>query len=264
MTHLDAAIPQRASSHAVRVGEIGPEDLGIALRKGLDDFQSMPTHVVFVSFIYPILGIILASLAFGKDVLPLLFPLASGFALIGPFAALGLYELSRRRELGLDTSWRHAFDVLKSARIGSILALGILLLVIFVAWLFAADALYTWLLGPMEPTTLGQFVSRVFTTPEGWALIVVGNGVGLLFAIVALTISAVSFPLLLDQDVGVATAIETSVRAVTRNPRTMALWGLVVAIALALGSLPLFVGLAVVLPILGHASWHLYREIVVP
>jgi uncharacterized membrane protein len=104
----------------------------------------------------------------------------------------------------------------------------------------------------------------VLTTPEGYRLIVVGNAVGFIFAVVAFALSAVSFPLLLDRHVGVAAAIVTSVRAVLKNPVTMAAWGLLVAVALAIGSLPFFIGLAVVMPVLGHATWHLYRKVVEP
>ena len=264
MAGLETTIPRGVLGAPVKVREIGIDDLKFALRQGLSDFQAMPSHVVFVSFIYPVLGIVLASFAFGNDVLPLLFPLASGFALIGPFAALGLYELSRRREAGLDTSWRRAFDVVQSPAIGSIVALGAMLLVIFVLWLFTARALYGWFVGPMAPTTIGGFVSRVLFTPEGWTLIVVGNALGLLFAIVTFSISVVSFPLLLDRNVGAGAAIGASIRAVRTSPRTMAVWGLIIAVALALGSIPVFVGLAIVLPILGHASWHLYRDVVGP
>jgi len=109
-----------------------------------------------------------------------------------------------------------------------------------------------------------DFLRRVFTTPEGWNLIIVGNLVGFVFAAGVLAISVVSFPLLLDRDVGVVVAVLTSVRAVIENPLQIAAWGLVVAALLVLGSLPLFMGLAVVMPVLGHASWHLYRKLVEP
>ncbi len=114
-----------------------------------------------------------------------------------------------------------------------------------------------------RPTFL-ILLERVLTTPQGWWLIVVGCGVGFLFALVALCISVVSFPLMLDRHAGAGDAMVTSLRAVARNPVPMAAWGLIVAVLLVLGSLPLFLGLAVVIPLLGHATWHLYRKVIAP
>ena len=241
------------------VRKIGPADLKDALAKGIDDFWAIPTSLVFLGLIYPIVGMCLAGYA-----VPLLFPLMSGFALIGPFAAIGLYEISRRRELGLETSWAHAFDVRHSPSIPSLLALGFVLLVIFICWRETAEWLYVWLFGPMEPMSYMGFLNDIFTTSRGWTLIVLGNAIGCAFAVLVLSISVISFPLLLDRDVGLAVAVLTSLRAVRENPVTMAIWGIIVAAALAVGFLLLFVGLAVAVPILAHASWHLYRAVVEP
>src|SRR5262245_51596792 len=246
------------------VRRIGFGDLRDALKRGLDDFWAMPTHAIFLCLIYPIVGVVLARLALGYDVISLLFPLAAGFALVGPFAAIGFYELSRRREQGLATSWEDAFDVLRSPTRGAIAALGFLLLAIFVIWIAVAQAIYVANFGYEPAASIPHFIRQVFTTPEGWMLIIVGNLVGFLFAVLVLAISVVSFPLLLDRDVGAVEAVLTSVRAVAANPVTMALWGLIVAALLVLGSLPLLFGLAVVVPILGHATWHLYRKVVEP
>jgi uncharacterized membrane protein len=255
-----------ASAHPVNpaVRRIAPADLLQALARGLGDFSAMPSHAVFLCVIYPLLGALLISLSLGYSMLPLAFPLAAGFALIGPFAAIGLYELSRRREAGLDASSRHAFDVVHSPSLGAILALGLLLMAIFLIWLAVAEAIYVANFGYAAPASIGQFVDGVFTTSAGWHLIVVGTGIGFLFAVLALTIGAVSFPLLLDRDVGAAVALFTSIRVVIANPLTMALWGFIVAVLLIVGSLPFFLGLAVVMPVLGHATWHLYRRAIEP
>jgi uncharacterized membrane protein len=252
----------RPAQPAIR--QISVADLRDVLVKGMDDFYAMPTHAMFLCIIYPIVGFVLARLTFGYSILPLLFPLASGFALVGPAAALGLYELSRRKEAGLDASASRALNVFESSSIGAIAALGFLLLVIFAIWVAVANAIYIANFGYASPSSIKEFLHDVLTTRAGWMLIIVGNGIGLLFAILVLTISVVSFPLLLDRDVGAAVALLTSIRAVIRNPVTMAVWGLIVAALLIIGSIPFFFGLTVVMPVLGHATWHLYRKVVEP
>lgn len=252
------------SPDRLAIRRITPSDLKHALARGIDDFVAMPSHAVFLCVVYPLLGVALIGMTAGSDMLPLAFPIAAGFALVGPLAAIGLYELSRRREAGLDSSTSHAFDVLHSPSLGAIVALGLLLMAIFLIWLAVAEGVYIANFGYHGPASVGQFVNDVFTTRPGWTMIVVGTGIGFLFAVLVLTISAISFPLLLDRDVGAVEAVLTSVRAVAANPVTMAAWGLIVAILLLLGSIPLFFGQAVVVPVLGHATWHLYRRVVEP
>ena len=256
------AAPFRSTQPIVH--KIGMADLRDAFAKGIADFIAMPTYMIFVCIIYPIVAFVVARIAAGYDVLPLVFPFLAGYTLIGPLFATGLYELSRRREKGLDISRVHAFDVLRFPSIRSIAALGVVLMGIYFAWLFAALAIYKVYFGTAVPTSIAEFASQVLTTPSGWALIVVGCGAGLLFAVVVFTLSVVSFPLLLDRDIGVMTAVGTSVRAVLANPFTMAMWGFIVAGVLLIGSLPFFFGLAAALPVLGHATWHLYRKVVEP
>lgn len=264
MATVDIMLPAASTGDLPKVRQIGTADLKDALAKGLDDFWAMPTHIVFLGLIYPIIGLVIGRAAFGYDVIPLLYPLASGFALIGPIAAIGLYELSRRREAGLDTSWRHAFDVFYSPSFKSIVAVGLGLLILFLVWIAVAQALYTASFGYAEPASWSSFARDLLTTPQGQVLIVAGNLIGFVFAAAALCLSVVSFPLLLDRNVGPAVAILTSIRAVAANPVTMALWGLIVAVLLAIGFATLFLGLAIIVPVLGHATWHLYRKVVEP
>lgn len=244
------------------VRQIGVADLFDAIRMGFDDFFAMPSHVVFLTVIYPLAGLVFARLAFGYDLLPLVYPLAAGFALLGPVAAIGVYELSRRREKGLRTSWRDAFTVFRSRSLPSIAALAATLMALFVLWLLAAQSIYEYAFFDTRPASLEQFVGDIFATREGWALILVGNAVGFLFALVAFSISVVSFPLLLDRRIGFSGAVATSLAAVGANPGVMTLWAMIIAAALIVGSLPLLIGLAVVLPVLGHTTWHLYRKVV--
>jgi len=246
------------------VRRISPADLYHALERGIDDFAAMPSHAIFLCVFYPLLGIFLIALMLGNSMMPLAFPIAAGFALVGPVAAIGLYEISRRREAGLDSSSGHAFDVLHSPSLGAIVALALLLAAIFLIWLAVAEAIYVANFGYGAPASPRQFIDEVFNTSAGWNLILVGTGTGFLFAVVVLTISAISFPLLLDRDVGAAVALLTSIRVVAENPATMALWGFIVAALLAIGSIPFFLGLTVVMPVLGHATWHLYRRAVEP
>lgn len=242
---------------------IGAEAVWRALALGWRDFRENPTQLVFLAIIYPVIGLVAAGVASGRDMMPLVWPLLSGFALVGPLAALGIYEISRRRERGEPTSWVNAFDVRHSPSLPAILALGVLLLAVFVAWLFTARAIYDTTFAAM-PAAQGpdEFLRQVLRTPEGWRLMLLGNGTGLLFAAVVLTLTVVSFPLLLDRPVGLGVAIRTSLRAVVLNPGSMLLWGALVAGILAVASIPLFVGLAVAVPVLGHATWHLYRAVV--
>jgi uncharacterized membrane protein len=251
-SHILVGASDRAADPAVR--SIAPVDLVDALKKGWDDFSAMPSHAVFLCVIYPAIGILVAALTLGYAFVPLLFPAAAGFALIGPFAALGLYELSRRREAGLEVSAVDAFEVVRSPSIGAIVALGLVLTTIFLVWMATAHAIYTAFFGYGSPASISQFLHDLFFTRAGWSLILVGNGVGLLFAIAAFLVGVVSFPLLLDREVGAAVAMLTSLRVVMRNPLTMALWGMIIAALLVIGTVPLF---------LGHATWHVYRKAVV-
>ena len=245
------------------VRSINVSDLHQALQQGWEDFKAMPSHAIFLCMIYPVLGLVLARAVLGYSVLPLMFPLAAGFALLGPFAAVPLYELSRRRERGEQTSAWDALEVVRSPSFGAMLGLGTLLLAWFVTWVATAQAIYIAAFGYAGVAGVSDFVTRVLTTPQGWWLIVVGCGAGFLFALVALCMSLVAFPLMLDRHTSAGEGMVTSLRVTAKNPVLVAAWGLIVAALLVAGSVPLFLGLAIVIPLLGHATWHLYRKAVV-
>src|ERR1700757_1575571 len=170
------------------VRRISTSDVYYALGRGVADFSAVPSHAVFLCVIYPLLGILLIGITLGNSLslLPLAFPLAAGSALIGPLAAIGLYELSRRREAGLDCSAGHVLDVLHSPSLAAIVALGLLLLTIFLIWLAVAEAIYVANFGYGAPTSIPQFVDDLLKTSSGWNLIIMGTGVGFLFAVLTL------------------------------------------------------------------------------
>jgi len=245
------------------VRAVTPRDLIEVLAKGVEDFRAMPTHIIFPSFIYPVVALVIAWVTFKDDLLPLLYAIVTGLALIGPFAAIGVYGLSRRREEGLDVTWSHAFDLPGAHSLRAILALGLCLLAIFAIWIVAAQSIYVAYFSDASPESIGSLVQRVVTTEAGHRMILIGNLVGFLFAAAAFAMSVLSFPLLMDRNISAMAAASISITSVRRNPLTMAMWGLIVAGVLLIGSLPLFVGLAVAIPVLGHSTWHLYRKVVV-
>ena len=237
-------------------------DALLALKLGWDDFAAARTDLIMLWLIYPVMAAYLVAADFYGQLIPLLFPVASGFALVGPLFAIGFYEMSRQRELTGQMHWRDGFNVLRSPAIGAIAGMGLTLIALFVAWLVVAELIYSATLGPQPPAGWMPFLSAVFTTTKGWEMIVLGISSGAVFAVLVLVIASISFPLLLDRPATLGVAIRTSVAAVRRNPFPLAFWGGIVASGLVLGTIPAFAGLIVVLPVLGHGTWHLYRAMV--
>ena len=246
----------------IPVRRISEADLDRSLSAGWQDFMSMRGDIIFLALLYPLIGIVAAVLSIGSPLLPLFLPIASGIGLLGPVAAVGFYEMARRREMGLESNWAHFLDVRRRPSFEEIASVSGLLLAIFGLWLFAAGALYIALFGWHYTDSVADFLREIFTTGRGWALIVIGGGVGAAFAAVVLAVSVVSMPMLVDCDVSASDAVRTSIRAVRENPGPMLRWGAIVAALLIAGSIPLFIGLAVVLPWLGYATWHLYTRLV--
>ena len=255
-------IAQPGAAPAIAIRKMSLDDIRIALRAGWADYRDKRGEIVFLGLIYPAVGLLAAFATFKQDLLPLFFPLVAGLSLMGPALASGFYELARRRESHDDPRWVHAFDLFSSRRFWPILTLTALVAVLFAAWMVCAWAIYSVTLGAEPTASAAVFLQRLFTTPAGWEMMIAGDLVGLFFAIAVLAVSAISFPMLVDGKVGALTAAETSFRAAIANPKVFAAWGLVVVALLVLGSIPLFVGLAFVLPTLGYATWHLYRRAV--
>lgn len=256
------AVPE---PEAVSIRKIDFHDLRIAMNRGWKDFLDLRGDLVFVGFIYPAAVLLAVIYAFQQSVLPLIFPLVAGAILFGPAVAAGFYELARRNEQGLDTRWRHFLDVMKGPAAFPLIAMTAVLFLLFMFWIIAAWLIYVSTLGTAVPeaaASIGTFLQATFTTSAGWQMIIVGNLVGLVFALLALGLTVVSFPMVVDQAVGPGEAMRTSFRVARQNPVTVAVWGLVVVAMLILGSLPAFIGLAVVLPVLGYSTWHLYTRAV--
>lgn len=247
---------------AIEVRQIDRNDLWRALKLGTSDFFDSPTHPVFLTAIYLIVAALVALFSLGENPLPLLFPLVSGMALIGPLAACGIYELSRRKEKGLNFAWWHAFDVLSSSSRGAILLMGATLAILFFCWMQTAIALYGAYFGDLNPGSLTGLMDQVFTTAAGWQLLISGCAIGLVYSAVVFVMTVVSLPAMVDRPTRLSQAVGLSLKACLRNWQTLMLWYVVVAVLMWVGVLTFFFGLAILLPIVGHASWHLYRMLV--
>jgi uncharacterized membrane protein len=246
----------------IRIRRLGSDDLRSSLRQGLEDFRDMRGDLIIAGLVYTLIGVAAAIMAANGPLMPFFFPVVAGVGLLGPVAAVGFYEVARRREDGLESGWRHMFDVLKRPSVDDMGIVAGLLLGIFVLWLIAAGILYLALFGWAAPSSIGTFLTQVFGTPRGWALILLGGGIGAVFGWLVLAISVASLPLLVDCDVTAAQAVSASWRAAHANKPEMVRWGLTVLGLLVVGSIPLFVGLAFVLPWLGYSTWHLYTRLI--
>jgi uncharacterized membrane protein len=260
MTVVPSLFVSRAAPPAVR--SISRADLDWALAQGWKDFQAKRGDILVLALLYPLIGLLAAAVSFNDRLLPLFFPLVAGLSILGPAAASGFYEIARGREAGLEASWFHFLDPLRGRGRAGLAALTLGLGAVFVAWLIAADAIAGAAIGLDSSLGAADFLRRVVETPQGWAMIVLGNLVGFAFAALTLVVSLVSFPMIVDGVTDPVLAVMTSIRAARRNPVVTASWGLRVAGLLALGCLPAFMGLAIVLPVLGYATWHLYTRLV--
>ena len=246
----------------VPVRTIDDGDLRSSLRQGWEDFRDLRGDIFFAGLIYTLIGLAAVVMTTSAPLIPFFYPVVAGVALLGPVAAVGFYELARKRENGQEVHWFNFIDVRKRPSVDDMGIVAGLLLLIFVGWLIAAGALYALLFGWATPTSMGGFLSAVFTTPRGWALIAAGIVVGAVFGWFVLALSVASLPMLVDCDVTAAEAVSASWRAAHANKGEMIRWGILVAGLLVLGSIPAFVGLAFVLPWLGYSTWHLYTRLI--
>lgn len=247
-----------------RIRSIGAEDVLAAFRAGIDDFRAAPLYGLAFGAIYAFGGLLLLWITVGAGIGYLTYPLATGFALIGPFVAVGCYEVSRRRERGESLDPVSVFGVIFRQGGRELGWMAFVTLFVFIVWMYQVRVLFILCLGLQGFATLSDFGHALLETSNGWLFLALVHADGLAFALVTFSLTVVSFPLLLDRDVDFITAMITSIQSVVRNPRTMISWGVIVTALLFVSILPLFLGLVVALPVLGHATWHLYRRLIEP
>lgn len=234
-------------------------DLRLALSAGWRDFLAMPKFGLFFSSVFTLTGIALAYLTAAEAEAAWLITAAAGFPIIAPFTAVGLYEVSRRREAGLPMSWRAVLGALNGRGDGQILSIGVILFVAFGFWIIIAHAVFAIF---MAESGIGGESLAVFATPAGLLMLITGSIIGGVIALVFYAMTVISLPMLVDRPVDFLTAIISSIQTFQRNKRVMLVWAGFIAITLLVAMLPLFLGLLVALPVLGHATWHLYRRVV--
>lgn len=239
---------------------VGLGDIAGVLRLGLRDFLRAPLFGIFFSAVYVAGGMLLWKVYGIAGQQWWLAPVAVGFPLIGPFAAVGIYEVSRRLEKGLPLGWPDILGVVFAQKDRQIPAIAAVIIVIFLFWVFVAHALFALFLG-LRAYGSGSDMASLFLEGNGPLLLLVGGLVGAGFAAVLFATTVVGLPLLLDKELDFVTAMIHSTQTVLANPFVMAVWGAVIGGLLFLGMLPMFLGLFIVLPVLGHATWHMYRRL---
>ena len=244
------------------VAALSPADIRECLMLGISDFARAPNFGLLVGAIFALIGITIV-LALTRWQLPwMIYPFAIGFPLIGPFAASGLYEVSRRLESGLPLNWSVVISAVWAQRRRELSWMAFAMLFLFWIWMYQVRLLMALFLGRLSFSTLDRFFDVVFTTPQGWLFLAVGHVVGAALALILFSITVISIPLLMERDYDFVTAMITSVKTVVASPLAMLGWGVIVTLAVIAACVPAFLGLLIVLPVLGHATWHLYRRAV--
>lgn len=256
--------PPMTKSAGETADTIEPSNLAVigdCLSAGWADFKARPTVGFVLVFIYPIIGLVLFGVTYSQEVFALLFPLASAFMLVGPIALIGFHEISRRREYGEPLDRDILYRRLTLQDSGSAAVVGLVLAAMSLAWIAAAMLLHHAIMPPANYASYREFFDAVLTTPEGLTLVAIGCGVGLLFALATLAVGTLSLPAIIDKGIGPVRGMALSSKIFRRRPGLFITWGGVVGLGFMLGSLPGFLGLLVVLPVVGHATWHFYRHL---
>ncbi len=238
------------------------EDLRIALGQGWADFRSAPKFGLFFGAVFAVGGLLLVWFTFILDLTWMIYPLVIGFALIGPFIATGLYEVSRRLQADKELGWKEVLLVIIDQHRRELGWMAFVTLFVFWVWMYQARTIFVIFFGSKGFATLDGFLTALLTTESGWWFLLVGHAVGAVISLVLYSLTVISCPLLLDRDVDFVTAMLTSVRTVLASPAIMLGWGVFVVLIVLLSAIPAFAGLLIALPILGHATWHLYQRLI--
>lgn len=258
----DDALSTRSNALSAMVAEdLTTTDLLDALRAGWRDFAAYPLFGLFFGLIYVVAGLLIWTVLFRGGQVAWLVPAAAGFPLLAPFVAVGLYEVSRRHETGAPIRWGAVLGALRGRGDEQILSMGVIVFVAFGFWLMIAHGIFAVF---MAESGIGMESLALFASPAGIAMLFVGSGVGALMALAFYAITVISLPMLVDREVDFLTAIITSLAAIRANPATMLSWAVIIAVLLFIAMAPMFLGLVVALPVLAHATWHLYRRAVTP
>ncbi|MFN3720921.1 MAG: DUF2189 domain-containing protein [Rhizobium rhizophilum] len=251
---------QRSSLPKLQINRLQMQDVREAFADGWRDFRTYPSFGLFFGAIYALGGIFIAVMLTSYHLPWMIIPVAIGFPLIGPFVAVGLYEISRRHQQGESINWKAVLTEVFRQRERQLSWMAFVVLFIFWIWIYQIRLLMALFLGFRIPATLDAFAKVVLTTPEGLLFLAIGTIVGAVLATILFSATVIAMPLLLDHDVDFVTAMLTSMRTVIENPVPMLTFGLVVSGLAIIALVPLFLGLLVVLPVAGHATWHLYRR----
>lgn len=260
MTDNIAQGQAKEASPLPEIQTIGRADIGAALRAGLRDFARAPAFGLFFSAFYVAGGLVIYAVYAASGQEWWLIPVVVGFPLLAPFAAIGLYEVSRRLEAGTPLVWREVLGVVFAQKDRQIPSMAMVILLMFMFWVFVAHTIFALFMGLQAMTNVTTSLG-VLLEGNGPLMLAVGSVIGAGFALALFSFTAAGLPMLLEREVDFITAIITSIQAVARNFPVMILWGLVIALALFAGMLPVFLGLFIALPVLGHASWHMYRRL---
>ncbi|WP_428686578.1 DUF2189 domain-containing protein [Roseibium sp.] len=245
-----------------KVNTITANDVIDALAAGLSDFRKAPGYGLAIGAFFAIGGLFVILSAAALDLTYLSYPAAAGFVLLGPFAAVGLYEVSRRLEKGDTLSWSEILKTMWAQKSRELSWMAFVVLFIQIMWMYQVRLLLALFLGFRSFASFDEFLSEVISTPEGLMFLAVGHVVGAVLSLILFSLTVVSFPLLLEDDRDFITAMITSVRSVVASPVPMIGWAFVVTAVLVVSMIPAFLGLIATLPILGHTTWHLYRKCV--